>query len=132
MVSSTLWPAVNILGSLNVYSMGKGIADHYWPWAVFFFLSPISLPFYFSLSLFASPRVFAGARLWSSWVALFSCFTHARVRSLARGRRTIDDGHALERENKKTNAKTFFSKTPRDIVRARYFRSSSQPYPQGQ
>ena len=29
-------PAVHISGSLNVYSRAKGIADHYWTWAVFF------------------------------------------------------------------------------------------------
>ena len=38
MVSSTLFPAVHILGSQNVYSRAEGIADHYWPWTVF--LSP--------------------------------------------------------------------------------------------
>ena len=37
MVSSTLCPAVHILGSQNVYGRAEGIADHYWPWAVFFF-----------------------------------------------------------------------------------------------
>ena len=31
-----LWPAVHILGSQNVYGRAEGIADHYWPWAVFF------------------------------------------------------------------------------------------------
>ena len=35
MVSSTLCPAVNILGSQNLYGRAEGIADHYWPWAVF-------------------------------------------------------------------------------------------------
>ena len=35
MVSSTLCPAVHILGSQNVYSRAESIADHYWPWAVF-------------------------------------------------------------------------------------------------
>ena len=35
MVSSTLCPAVHILGSQNVYSRAEGIADHYWPWTVF-------------------------------------------------------------------------------------------------
>ena len=38
MVSSTLCPAVHILGSQNVYGRAEGIADHYWPWAVFFYL----------------------------------------------------------------------------------------------
>ena len=38
MVSSTLCPAVHILGSQNVYGRAEGIADHYWPRAVFFFL----------------------------------------------------------------------------------------------
>ena len=38
MVSSTLCPAVHILGSQNVYGRAEGIADHYWPWAIFFFL----------------------------------------------------------------------------------------------
>ena len=38
MVSSTLCPAVHILGSQNVYSRAEGIADHYWPWAVFLLL----------------------------------------------------------------------------------------------
>ena len=37
MVSSTLCPAVHILGSQNVYGRAEGIADHYWPWAVFSF-----------------------------------------------------------------------------------------------
>ena len=36
MVSSTLCPTVHILGSQNVYGRAEGIADHYWPWAVFF------------------------------------------------------------------------------------------------
>ena len=40
MVSSTLCPAVHILGSQNVYGRAEGIADHYWPWAVFYFLAP--------------------------------------------------------------------------------------------
>ncbi len=38
MVSSTLCPAVHILGSQYVYSRAEGIADHYWPWNVFFFI----------------------------------------------------------------------------------------------
>ena len=38
MVSSTLCPTVHILGSQNVYGRAEGIAGHYWPWAVFFFL----------------------------------------------------------------------------------------------
>ena len=42
-VSSTLCPAVHILGPQNVYSRAEGIADHYWPWAVFF-LNPLLLP----------------------------------------------------------------------------------------
>ena len=36
-----------ILGSQNVCSRAEGIADHYWPWAIFFVpvrLSPRSLP----------------------------------------------------------------------------------------
>ena len=36
MVSSTLFPAVHNLGSQNVYGRAEGIADHYWPWAVFY------------------------------------------------------------------------------------------------
>ena len=32
MVSSTLCPAVHILGSQNVYGRAEDIADHYWPW----------------------------------------------------------------------------------------------------
>ena len=36
MVSSTFCPAVHILGFQNVYSRAEGIADRYWPWAVFF------------------------------------------------------------------------------------------------
>ena len=39
MVSSTLCPAVHILGSQNVYGRAEGIADHYWPWAVFYLVS---------------------------------------------------------------------------------------------
>ena len=35
MVSSTFCPTVHILGSQNVYSRAEGIADYYWPWAVF-------------------------------------------------------------------------------------------------
>ena len=38
MVSSTLCPALHILGSQNVYCRAKGHANHYWPWAVFFSL----------------------------------------------------------------------------------------------
>ena len=38
MVSSTLCPAVHILGSQIVYGRAEGIADHYWPWAVFFMI----------------------------------------------------------------------------------------------
>ena len=38
MVSSTLCPVVHILGSQNVYGRAEGIADHYWPWAVFYCL----------------------------------------------------------------------------------------------
>ena len=38
MVSSTLCPAVHILGSQNVYGRAEGIADHYWPWAVFLYV----------------------------------------------------------------------------------------------
>ena len=45
MVSSTLCPAVHILGSQNVYGRAEGIADHYWPWAVFFIF------FYYPLDL---------------------------------------------------------------------------------
>ena len=45
MVSSTLCPAVHILGSQNVYSRAEGIADHYWPWAVFFFFLHFSFTF---------------------------------------------------------------------------------------
>ena len=45
MVSSTLCPAVHILGSQNVYSRAEGIADLYWPWAVFYWLIvKLSLP----------------------------------------------------------------------------------------
>ena len=40
MVSSTLCPAVHILGSQNVYSRTEGITGHYWPWAVFSFFFP--------------------------------------------------------------------------------------------
>ena len=40
MVSSALCPAVNILGSQNVYGRAEGITDHYWPWAVFYTLIP--------------------------------------------------------------------------------------------
>ncbi len=39
MVSSTLCPAEHILGFQNVYSGAEGIADHYWPWAVFLIIS---------------------------------------------------------------------------------------------
>ncbi len=41
MVRSTLCPAVHILGSQNMYGRAEGIADHYWPWAVFFFGSKL-------------------------------------------------------------------------------------------
>ena len=41
MVSSTLCPAVHILGSQNVYGRAEGIADHYWPWAVFLGSGPV-------------------------------------------------------------------------------------------
>ena len=32
MVSDTLCPAVQILGSQNFYSRAEGITDYYWPW----------------------------------------------------------------------------------------------------
>ena len=52
MVSSTLCPAVHILGSQNVYGRAEGIADHYWPCAVFFkILKFSSLPQPLPLSL---------------------------------------------------------------------------------
>ena len=54
MVSSTLCPAVHILGSQNVYGRAEGIADHYWPWAVFYCLLlclPVSLSLAFSFCL---------------------------------------------------------------------------------
>ena len=35
MDSSTLFPAVLIFDSQNVYSRAEGIADHYWAWTVF-------------------------------------------------------------------------------------------------
>ena len=41
MVSSILCPAVHILGFQNVYNRAEGIADHYWPWAVFCALSQL-------------------------------------------------------------------------------------------
>ena len=44
MVSSTVCPAVHILGSQNVYSRAVGIADHYGPWVVFFPPLPYSPP----------------------------------------------------------------------------------------
>ena len=44
MVSSTLCPAVHILGSQNVYGRAEGIADRYWPWAVFLAYTPPKLP----------------------------------------------------------------------------------------
>ena len=36
MVTNTLYSAVHISGSKNVYSRAEGIADHYWPLAVLF------------------------------------------------------------------------------------------------
>ena len=38
MVINTLCPAVHILVSQNVYGRAEGIADHYWPWAVFWWM----------------------------------------------------------------------------------------------
>ena len=52
MVSSTLCPAVHILGSQNVYGRAEGIADHYWPWAVFFFI------FFLFFTLLAHASIF--------------------------------------------------------------------------
>ena len=40
MASNALSHAVQISGSLNVYSRAKGIADHYWPGAIFSSSSP--------------------------------------------------------------------------------------------
>ena len=51
MVSSTLCPAVHILGSQNVYGRAEGITDHYWPWAVFLSLFVSSYLFFFRFSL---------------------------------------------------------------------------------
>ena len=56
MVSSTLCPAVHILGSHNVYSRAEGIADHYWPWAVFFL--SLSFIFFFLTHFFPFPTLF--------------------------------------------------------------------------
>ena len=50
MVISTLCPVVHILGSQNVYGRAEGIADHYWPWAVFFF---VFFLFFYFFSLFS-------------------------------------------------------------------------------
>ena len=57
MVSSTLYPAVHILGSQNVYSRAAGIADHYWPWVVFFPHYPLSPLSTISLLPFPSPSI---------------------------------------------------------------------------
>ena len=44
MVGNTLCPAGHILGSQNMYGRAEGIADHYWPWAAFFYLMRQVLP----------------------------------------------------------------------------------------
>ena len=49
MVSSTL--------SQNVYSRAEGIADHYWPWAVFFLFPCSSLSFLSHTSFFIEYRI---------------------------------------------------------------------------
>ena len=59
MVSSTLCPAMHILGSQNVYSRAEVIADHSWPWAVFFTL-PLS---FFHLLDPISPNLLSYLRL---------------------------------------------------------------------
>ena len=70
MVSSTLCPAVHILGSQNVYCRAEGIADHYWPWAVFF---PFFLPFLSFPSFLGSGPV-GDDDLWHHHIGGFSPF----------------------------------------------------------
>ena len=69
MVSSTLCPAVHILGSQNVYDRAEGIADHYWPWAVFFKILILLLLLLLLLLLFLTCSVFPAMSLSlrSSW-----------------------------------------------------------------
>ena len=35
-VSDTICPAMRIMRTRNIYSRAMGVADQYWPWAVFF------------------------------------------------------------------------------------------------
>ena len=60
MVSSTLCSAVHILGSQNVYGRAEGIADHYWPWAVFY----KSLSFSINISFGLGDFTFFGRGHW--------------------------------------------------------------------
>ena len=79
MVSSTLCPAVHILGSQNVYGRAEGIAGHYWPWAVFLSFSPSRrsscIAEFFDCFLF----LFVGQS-----VALFACVLQRASSGLAR------------------------------------------------
>ena len=72
MVSNTLCPAVHIFGSQNVYGRAEGIADHYWPWAVFSssYLLPSSCP---ALALFLPDS----ALPYSALLLPCSCPLHA-------------------------------------------------------
>ena len=63
MVSTTLCPAMHILGSQNVYGRAEGIADHYWPWAVVFLCSPIVSVSGHLIWLFLAPL----RPLWPIW-----------------------------------------------------------------
>ena len=71
MVSSTLCPAVHILGSQNVYARAEGIADHYWPWAVFYFYLSVYLSINSYLVLGTS---FASRQQGIRYIRYLMCF----------------------------------------------------------
>ena len=73
MVSNTHCPAVHILGSQNVKSRAEGMADHYWPWAVFLSeLFFVCLSIWLSRSLYILVSPFPGFCLF--W-CLSLCFS---------------------------------------------------------
>ena len=93
MVSSTLCPAVHILGSQNVYTGAEGIADHYWPWAVFFFFPVFLFFFYFLfLFLFLLRLLLLLLLLLAPHLALGCCFlfSHQQIESGAAKRFEFD------------------------------------------
>ena len=72
MVSSTLCPAVHILGFQNVYSRAEGIADHYWPRTIILSIYPLFIPDISHLAGACVAVAFDGAALLILVLAVFA------------------------------------------------------------